>query len=342
MDATTTSFPRPHDSQGASVGTNPAVFAPTTSMASTNNNNNSNNHCPPQEGNTGAAGGVHRTVEKLFRERIQPQLELEQLQRRKEQAGTALRNLGSQIQKINLGHLIEKMEKDQGLADSLERFNERMKEEVERQEIRRESEGRAIVVIQTHMDEFLQQHPHGSYEEWIQDLHPENAHQGKLLNDIQQIDERFYVFGSDHRRLWNQAIGDIDVHRVVHARTQVWGASNTGTGSSSSSSDGNNVMRGEPIDLLSGDNDDFQLLPPATVVDGTSEEGTIQTDTKISTTTTTIAAHEDEFDFFAPSIASEIPNVLTTTTAPADCISRLVDDGSDNDKVDPWDDLIKF
>ncbi len=231
------------------------------------------------------------------------QLEPEKLQKRKEQAGQALRHLGSQLQKINLGNLIDKMEQDQGLADSLEQFNARMKEEVERQEIRREAEGRAIEVIQTHMDEFLEQYPHATYEEWIQDLHPENANQGKLLNDIQQIDERFYVFGSDHRRLWNKAIAEKDAHRIVEARTQVWG-NTQGSGAD-----------GEPIDLLS-DGVEFQ-----SAANCSSE--------KLQQDTTSSAIIDDDFDFFAASALN------ATDSGP-------MGDNNAVDNNDQCEDLIKF
>lgn len=178
--------------------------------------------------------------EKL-RESIQGHLQREQLEKRKEQASKALKKIGGKLQKINLGKLIDSMEQDQGLADSLEKLNGRMKEEVERQEIRREAEARSVDVIQSHMDEFLEMYPRATYEEWIQDLHPENAYQGKLLSDIQEIDARFYVFESDHRRLWNNAIRDKDVYRIVEARTQMWGKTSGAVGSDA-----------EPIDLLSG------------------------------------------------------------------------------------------
>jgi hypothetical protein len=128
-----------------------------------------------------------------LRNRIQTKLQSEHVQKRKEQAGNALKNFGSQLQKINLGKLIDQMEQDQGLADSLEQLNERMKEECQRHEIRREAEVRSLEVIQDHLDVFLQEYPNGTYEDWIADLHPENANQGALLPDIQEIDARYVI-----------------------------------------------------------------------------------------------------------------------------------------------------
>jgi hypothetical protein len=160
-----------------------------------------------------------------LRDKILLKLQSEEMQKRKQQAGKALKSFGSQLQKINLGKLIDQMETDQSLADSLEQLNDRMKEECERQEIRREAEARTLEVILDHLEVFLQERPNASYEDWIEDLHPENAYQGKLLPDIQEIDRRFYVFESDHRRVWNEAmekLGDNE-HRIVQPRTQIWG-----------------------------------------------------------------------------------------------------------------------
>ena len=140
----------------------------------------------------------------FLRDTIQSQFPIrtEQLQQGKEKAGKLLKNVGSQLSKIHLGKFIDQMESDQNLADSLEQLNYRMKEEVERQEVRREATELSIKVITDHLDETLATNPLCTYEDWVQDLHPENANQGLLFHDIQQIDERFYVFESDHRRLW--------------------------------------------------------------------------------------------------------------------------------------------
>ena len=55
------------------------------------------------------------------------------------------------------------------------------------------------------MLDFLREHPDASYNEWIEDLHPENAHTGILLEGLSKtIDHRFYVEESDHRILWNE------------------------------------------------------------------------------------------------------------------------------------------
>jgi hypothetical protein len=163
---------------------------------------------------------VHR-----LRDTIQSKLQSEPVQKRKDQAGKALKSFGSQLQKINLGKLIDQMETDQNLANSLEQLNERMKEECERQDIRREAEARSLQIMQDHLEVFLQERPQATYEDWIEDLHPENANQGQLLSEIQEIDARFYVFESDHRQLWNDAMKKLEnnEHRIVQPRTQIWG-----------------------------------------------------------------------------------------------------------------------
>jgi len=210
---------------------------------------------------------VGNFFETLFDPKYQPN---EQIQKTKQQAGRAFKSIGSQLGKINLGNVIDKMEQDQGLADSLEKLNSRMKEEVERQEVRREAEELTIRVITDHLDEFLTKNPVGTYEEWIQDLHPENANQGQLFNDIQQIDERFYVMESDHRKLWNHAIEkqekakhgnannkDMYAYRLVKPRTQIWGkAPGAATNVSpqtgfTDTSPGENTTQNPLIDLLS-------------------------------------------------------------------------------------------
>ena len=161
----------------------------------------------------------------------------EQLAQRRDQVRQGLKNVGSKFQQFNLGKLIDQMEQDQGLADQLETLNERMKEEVERREIRREAEAACLQTIQDHLKEFLPQQPNATYEDWIEDLHPENTYEGKLLADMgKEVDLRFYVEESDHRRIWNEHVSD-PVRQVV-ARTRMWSDNNQ-----------------QPIDLLSGTSD---------------------------------------------------------------------------------------
>jgi len=281
--------------------------------------------------------GIGRTA--FLKDTLQAQIPTsDQLKKRKEQAGKVFKKFGNQLGKINLGKLIDKMEQDQGLADALESLNVQMKEEVERQEVRREAEALTIKVITDHLDEFLANNLSGTYEEWIQDLHPENANQGLLFQDIQQIDERFYVMESDHRRLWNEAVekqenenheGEaIDktkyAHRLVEARTQIWGRapganvqSHNGKSTYSDSPSDDSLARTNEnpmIDLLSGSND-FQsneTKDPAVNDNGI-----------------------EQVDFFAPAVspvAGTVPSNDTTRT----------ETSHSNVTKDPFEDLMNF
>lgn len=65
-----------------------------------------------------------------------------------------------------------------------------------------------------HLGAFLRQRSYGSYEEWISELHPENVRSSTRAGE-RVIDDRFYIEGSDHRRLWNSRV---ESHRQVAAR----------------------------------------------------------------------------------------------------------------------------
>ena len=141
---------------------------------------------------------------------------------RREKVKQGFQKFGSKLQKLNLGRLIDQMEQDQGLADSLEQLNEQMQEEMERRDIQREAEQACMQTMVDHLNEFLQQKPDGTYEEWIQDLHPENVHDGKLLSDLdKEVDLRFYVEESDHRLLWNERHQNMPL-RLIPARNRMW------------------------------------------------------------------------------------------------------------------------
>ena len=136
-----------------------------------------------------------------------------------------LKTFGSKLQKLNLAKLIDQMEQDQTLADQLEDLNKQIKEAKERHDMVREAEMAGLQIITDHLKEFLHRHDTttpkttATYEEWIQELHPENAFHGRLLTDYfeKEIDERFYIEESDHRKLWNQYVPD----RPVFARSRM-------------------------------------------------------------------------------------------------------------------------
>lgn len=110
------------------------------------------------------------------------------------------------LQKVNLPKLIDRMEQDQELADQLEFVNEDTREEEARNQIVRESLAACRAAIEEHLVEFLMRRPHASYEQWIQELHPENVSPGGIFDDLQEVDSRFYVKESDHRILWNSKV----------------------------------------------------------------------------------------------------------------------------------------
>jgi hypothetical protein len=127
-----------------------------------------------------------------------------------------LSKVGTTLQKLNLAKLIDDMEHDQELADRLEVINRDILEERDRKDLVREAHDRCRAEIEQHLDEYLTGHPTATYEDWIQDLHPDNVSDGTLFADMKQVDMRFYVIDSDHRIMWNQAVGD---DRQVTSRT---------------------------------------------------------------------------------------------------------------------------
>ena len=113
------------------------------------------------------------------------------------------------------------MEQDQEMADALERRNRDLRDEQEAREMMRVAGAACTEAIESHLESFLAIDPHATYEEWISDLHPENLHEGKLLEGMgKELDHRFYVAESDHRLLWNKSLGGI--RQEVVPRSQMW------------------------------------------------------------------------------------------------------------------------
>ena len=103
------------------------------------------------------------------------------------------------MHKVNIGKWIDDLEKDQDLADQLERINVEHSAEVERRQLVLRVREECMDALRTHLVSFLQETPEGRcYEDWIAEVHPEN------VNDDDQVDARFYVQDSDHRILWNE------------------------------------------------------------------------------------------------------------------------------------------
>lgn len=166
-------------------------------------------------------------------------LQSERVTHTREQMRQGLQNVGSKLQKLNVGKLINQMEQDQQLADQLESLNEHIRGEKERQDVQRESAAACLQVIENSLEEFLTKEPDSTYEQWIEYLHPENIFEGQLLPGMsKEVDLRFYIEESDHRRIWNQRV--TTPLRQVAARTRMWSDNQA------------------PIDLLSASITDFE------------------------------------------------------------------------------------
>lgn len=70
-------------------------------------------------------------------------------------------------------------------------------DERKRNRMCRDSVAICLASMHDHCIKYLQQHPEASYEEWIENYHPDN------VSSIGSIDHRFYVRDSDHRIIWN-------------------------------------------------------------------------------------------------------------------------------------------
>jgi len=137
-------------------------------------------------------------------------------------------------------------------------------EEEEEEAARRlmlESEELCTKAMIDHLLEFIERRPTSTYEEWIEELHPENLHHGKLLPDMsKELDHRFYVKESDHRKMWNSHLDTL--RRYVNSRSSIWDQTTTATVSSMP-----DLLSDETITLKIntngsdiGNNDDADLL----------------------------------------------------------------------------------
>ena len=137
--------------------------------------------------------------------------------------GRKIFSIGNVLQKVNLYKMIGSLEESQQIADQLEQINKDNEEEEERKELVRQAEAACLKTIFFHLLEFLENKQGATYEEWIQELHPENAihkeDRRKLIIESDSfsgedtkttIDHRFYVEESDHRRIWNDHIRSIE------------------------------------------------------------------------------------------------------------------------------------
>ena len=99
------------------------------------------------------------------------------------------------------------------LIDELEQINEETIEESERRVMVQEAVAACKKAIKEHFQIYIMENPDAKYEEWIRELHPDNAEYG----DAEVIDHRFYAEESDHRHMWNECVeqrADCDNRRV--------------------------------------------------------------------------------------------------------------------------------
>lgn len=74
--------------------------------------------------------------------------------------------------------------------------------------LKKEAYEACLDAIREHLVAFLSETPKARYEDWVEELHPENAQSRRNLVHGKSIDHRFYVEESDHRKLWNENLGD--------------------------------------------------------------------------------------------------------------------------------------
>ena len=107
-------------------------------------------------------------------------------------------------EKLNAMNLDAEEEEARKEIEQYNRVLQDKKDLEEMMALKEEAEASCMLATKEHLLAFIKQNPNAKYHEWIEDFHPENAHDGSLLSGLgKTIDHRFYVEESDHRRLWN-------------------------------------------------------------------------------------------------------------------------------------------
>lgn len=107
-------------------------------------------------------------------------------------------------EKLNAMNIDQEEEEAKKEIDQYYRAQEEKRDMEEAMRLKKEAEERCLNDTKDHLLSFIKEHPNGKYQQWIEELHPENAHDGTLLEGLgKTIDHRFFVEESDHRRLWN-------------------------------------------------------------------------------------------------------------------------------------------
>ena len=108
-------------------------------------------------------------------------------------------------EKLNAMNLDVEEEETRKEIESYNRKQEEMRDLEEMMRFKREAEESCLNTTTEHLLDFIKANPTATYHQWIEDLHPENAHDGALLEGLgKTIDHRFFVEESDHRRIWNE------------------------------------------------------------------------------------------------------------------------------------------
>eukprot|EP00616_Rhizochromulina_sp_CCMP1243_P007312 CAMPEP_0118972682 /NCGR_PEP_ID=MMETSP1173-20130426/8921_1 /TAXON_ID=1034831 /ORGANISM="Rhizochromulina marina cf, Strain CCMP1243" /LENGTH=255 /DNA_ID=CAMNT_0006922251 /DNA_START=37 /DNA_END=801 /DNA_ORIENTATION=+ len=81
--------------------------------------------------------------------------------------------------------------------------------------MRRASEQAWLELTKDHLEAFLEARPEAVYEDWVADLHPENAKREQTVEGPFRVDKRLYFADSDHLRLWNTNLRVSEPRRVV-------------------------------------------------------------------------------------------------------------------------------
>jgi hypothetical protein len=155
-------------------------------------------------------------VEACQASRQQQRQRVNSLRRKRFRQG--LQKVGTALQKVNIAKWIDDLERDQNVADELDRVNQENREEQERKDLCRQAEQACLLAVKEHLQSFLQEKRDAAYEEWIGELHPDNIKD----DGSGTVDPRFYIQDSDHRILWNDAMtascSADSLSRIVKAR----------------------------------------------------------------------------------------------------------------------------
>lgn len=120
--------------------------------------------------------------------------------------GSAIGGVSKALKELQLVDRLKSrnIEGSERCIDVQDEHEEEEREVEELARLKREAIETCLNATSEHLLSFIKERPSAKYHEWIEDLHPENAHEGALLEGLgKTIDHRFFVEVSDHRRIWN-------------------------------------------------------------------------------------------------------------------------------------------